>query len=99
MDDPLTQAIGIKWATICAGVVGSILSLRYVRDLSTNRMAFTVIGGTTMTNFVTPVAMYYVGIPELLAPGVSFLIGLCGMSLIGWFLRDPLAWLKAWRGK
>lgn len=99
MDDPLIHALGAKGVTILAGLAGAIVSLRYVKDLSPTRSAITVLSSAVLTTFVTPLATHIFGIPEVLSPGVSFLIGLCGLSLIGWVVSDPLAILKAWRGK
>lgn len=99
MNDPLVDILGAKGATIMAGLLGAIVSLRYVKDLSPSRMALTVLSATVLTTFVTPLTIHFLRLPEVLSPGVSFLIGLCGLSLIGWFIRDPLAILKVWRGK
>lgn len=104
--DPISQYFGVKALTAMAGVIGGVVSLQYVKDLTIWRRAGAVISGGMMAGYFAPWAVHYIGAPAQLEAGAGFFIGLFGMSAAGAGFRifdrireDPLAFWRAFRGK
>lgn len=104
--DSVSQYFGFKALTAMAGVIGGVVSLQYVKDLSIGRRALAVLGGGAMAAYGAPFALHYIGAPAQYEAGAGFFIGLFGMSAAGVMFRlfdhireDPLAFWRAFRGK
>lgn len=104
--DPAAGLLGVKALTALAGVVGGVVSLQYVKDLTVWRRVWAVIGGGAMAAYGAPIALAYMGAPAQLESGAGFFIGLFGMSAAGAIFRiidrvrdDPLAFWRAFRGR
>ena len=65
------------WLTKLAGIVGALVSLRFIQGTWPERLAMAV-GGSLVSLYSTPWAAYKTGLPEGLC---GFLLGLFGMAV------------------
>lgn len=84
MQDQISPMLGIKLASLVAGCAGGVVSLSFLRGLSTLQAVNAVISGMLSAAYLTPAAVVYIGVadyPELEGV-VAFCIGLTCMHLI-----------------
>ncbi len=80
----LLSAIGLKLATFVGGFIGAVVSLKFIdAGMNSWQKATTVLAGSVVAGYVTPVIVDTLGLSEKLEAGIAFLIGLFGMSLAG----------------
>ena len=80
----ITELLGVKLAVVVAGLVGSIASLAYMRDLTPGRAALAVIVGTGCAAYVTPLMMNWLSLTEVAGENAAaFIVGVVGMNLVG----------------
>lgn len=82
MPEPISSAVGVQLLTppVIAGVVGSIVSLRFASHLNWWERLTAVISGAMMAQYCAPVAAYLLRLHEY-QDAVGFFIGLFGLSL------------------
>lgn len=84
MTDPFSSTLSAlfakKFGIIAGGFIGSIISLKFVSDLSMRARAFNVFCGVALAYFTTEAAVDYFGIADY-RDAVACLIGLFGLSL------------------
>jgi len=81
--EQLLSLLGVKnLALLIAGFLGSVLSLKFVADAKTwPQRGFMVLGGTVFAAYVTPVLGNLMGASEPMERGLSFMVGLFGLTL------------------
>lgn len=103
MPDPLTHtglaAVGLKLSCLVASFCGGVVSLSYMKPLSTRQSVLAVLTGLVTGGYGTPVIAYYIFKSDIAPPvetGAAFLIGLTAMNIIPGiiklsevFKRDP----------
>ncbi len=72
------KALLQQYSVELAAVVGSLLGLRYVENLSRATAAASVASGLACAYFITPIALYFFPPPDKIAASVA---GLCGLLL------------------
>lgn len=86
MQDQIHPILGIKLAILVAGCAGGVVSLSYVKRLSTLQSINAVISGMLSAAYLTPAAIIYLNLDIIEYPDlenvVAFFIGLTGMHLI-----------------
>jgi hypothetical protein len=83
MPDPLVHAsyLGLKASYILAGFIGGVVSLSFIKELTTFQAILAVLAGAAGANYLTPTALHLLPwIEEPLA--ASFFIGLTAMNVI-----------------
>ena len=87
--------------TILAGFAGGLVTLRFLGPMPWWERLVLVAGGTVVTYYLTPLAVYILDLPVAFISPVGFLIGVFGMSAIGAALStlsaynaNPLDWLR-----
>lgn len=102
--------VGISKPAAVAGAIGALLSLQYLEQLTRWQRATAVATGFFFCVYVTPIGIgvlhSWLGWSWLTSPhtesGLSFLLGLCGMSAAGTLLKiikvDIRSWLRRWTG-
>jgi len=84
MMDGLGELLGLKMATLVAGLVGSIASLAYMRDLTPGKAGLAVIVGTGCAAYVTPLVMGWMNLTGSSGENAAaFIVGVVGMNLVG----------------
>ncbi len=86
MNEPLNTPegafFGVKFAVLLAGFMGSVVSLSFVRGLTKKQILLAVLVGVACANYVTPIAMHYLGLPREIELGAAFFVGLTAMNFI-----------------
>jgi hypothetical protein len=77
------SAVGLKIATVVGGFFGALVSLKFIEGLTHKQRASTVLAGTLVSAYVTPLAVTYLELTPKLEGGIAFLCGLFGMSFTG----------------
>lgn len=78
------ELLGLKAATLLAGMIGSIASLAYMRDLTPLRAALAVIIGTGCAAYVTPLMEGWMNLSGSNGENAAaFIVGVVGMNLVG----------------
>ena len=78
------EALGLKLAVVVAGLVGSIASLAYMRDLTPGKAGLAVIVGTGCAAYVTPLMMGWLSLSGGSGENAAaFIVGVVGMNLVG----------------
>lgn len=89
------SAIGIKVAALIGGFFGSLVSLKFLDGLSLRQRASTVLAGTLVSAYVTPVLVSYLELSTKLEGGIAFLCGLFGMSFTGAVIKAMPEWVAS----
>lgn len=92
-------ALGLKWGTMVAGFFGALVSLKFIEGLTIWQRATTVLTGTIVSAYVTPVLITYLEVSPKLEGGGAFLCGLFGMSFTGAVIKAMPDWMEALRKK
>lgn len=93
------SAIGIKIGSLVGGFFGSVVSLKFIDGLSIRQRVTTVLAGTAVSAYVTPVLVSYLGLSPKLEGGIAFLCGLFGMSFTGAVIKAMPDWIASLRSK
>ena len=72
---------GFKLSNILGGAVGGLISLNFHEGLTRAQKVTTVFGGWGMAAMLTPSIVDYLQLRPVWNSGLSFLLGLFGMSL------------------
>lgn len=80
----LGELLGLKAATLVAGLIGSVASLAYMRDLTPGKAALAVVVGTGCAAYVTPLVMGWMSLSGGSGENAAaFIVGVVGMNLVG----------------
>lgn len=80
----LAGALGTKKAVMIAGLIGAIISLRFVSEVTSWRSRVTmVVCGFFGASYGTPALAEWMKVSERVESGLAFAIGLLFMSLAG----------------
>jgi hypothetical protein len=77
------SAFGLKVATVVGGFFGALVSLKFIDGLTPKQRGSTVLAGTLVSAYVTPLAVSFLELTPKLEGGIAFLCGLFGMSFTG----------------
>lgn len=107
MADPsggIGSLLGVKYASLIAGLAGAVVSLTYLKELTKWQMVLAVVTGALVAGYITPVVTWYFSLEEVLSNGMSFLIGLTSMNIVPGIMKlsaiikdDPMSLIN--RGK
>lgn len=89
------SSIGIKFAALVGGFFGALVSLKFIDGLSQKQRATTVLAGTLVSAYVTPILVSYLELSPKLEGGIAFLCGLFGMSFTGAVIKALPEWASA----
>jgi len=82
MDQPNELLAGVvKYGTVVAGVLGSVVSLSYTQELTKFRAFTAVAGGAATAVYTAPLICHYLSLPSF-ENAVAFLVGLAAMRAI-----------------
>ena len=74
------EVAGVKVGLLAGGFIGAVLSLRFVAAQTTWEKVCIVCGGTAASVFLTPIITNYINVNASTEYGISFLLGVYGMS-------------------
>lgn len=78
---------GLKAEPAVFGFAGSVISLRYVRNLTPVQAVIAVMIGLVVSVAFTPWVMSYPQVPTAAQNGVAFLFGLTAMNIVPFFVK------------
>lgn len=83
MDQPNDLLVGItKYGAVVAGVLGSVISLSYAKELTKFRAFTAVAGGAITAVYTAPLIRHYLGLSDGYENAVTFLVGLAAMRAV-----------------
>jgi hypothetical protein len=88
-------SLGLKIATLVGGFVGALVSLKFIEGLSVYQRGSTVLAGTMVSAYVTPIVVTYLELTPKMEGGIAFLCGLFGMSFTGAVIKAMPEWVAA----
>jgi hypothetical protein len=91
------SSVGIKVAALIGGFFGALVSLKFVEGLGRGQRATTVLAGTLVSAYVTPLLVTYLELSPKLEGGIAFLCGLFGMSFTGAIIKAMPEWIASLR--
>ncbi|EFO33595.1 peptidase M48, Ste24p [Roseibium sp. TrichSKD4] len=101
----IEQHLGAKVSVMIAGLIGSIVSLTFMRDLTAGRAFLYIVTGTACAIYGTPIVVKWMGITEPIENGAAFLTGLVGMNVLAGlfkiserFRHEPIKTLHSIKG-
>jgi hypothetical protein len=92
-------AVGIKFAALIGGFFGALVSLKFIEGLSVKQRASTVLAGTAVSAYATPVIVNLLELSMTLEGGIAFLCGLFGMSFTGAVIKAMPEYVSALKSK
>jgi hypothetical protein len=92
-------AAGLKFATVIGGFFGALVSLKFIEGLGVWQRGSTVLAGTLVSAYVTPVILSYLELTPKIEGGIAFLCGLFGMSFTGAVIKAMPEWVEAAKAK
>ena len=93
------EALGLKWAPLAAGFFGSLVSLRFIEGLGMWQRGSTVLAGTAVSAYVSPVLIAWLELSPKMEGGIAFLCGLFGMSFAGAVIKSMPEFITAVKEK
>lgn len=81
--DAILASLGLTKGSALGGFFGAVISLRFLEGLSWWKRLSTVIAGTFVAAYVTPLIVLLFDLNVKVESGVAFLVGVFGMSLAG----------------
>ena len=96
---PVLESLGLKYATLAAGFIGALISLKFIEGLSLWQRMSTVLAGMVVAAYCSPLTVEVLGLSAKLEGAVAFLLGLFGMSIAGAATQAIPEWVAAAREK
>lgn len=80
--------LGVSASAMVAGLVGGLMSLSMLPQLTFRKAVAALIGGGACAAYLTPLAVEYAGVGSRnLENGLAFALGIGGMRIIGGILK------------
>ena len=80
--------IGVSTSAMIAGLVGGLMSLSMLPQLTFRKAVAAMIGGAACAAYLTPLAVEWAGLSSRnLENGLAFALGIGGMRIIGGILK------------
>lgn len=84
----ILEHIGISTSALIAGLVGGLMSLSMLPQLTFRKAVAALIGGAACAAYLTPLAVEWAGLSSRnLENGLAFALGIGGMRIIGGILK------------
>jgi hypothetical protein len=88
-----TDELGLKVSTLVAGLIGGVLALSMMPQLTWRKAMTAVIGGGACAAYATPIAAEILGLTSRhLENGLAFILGVIGMNILGGIFRLSERW-------
>lgn len=101
----LYDALGIKADATIAGLIGGVISLSFLRDLTPFKAFLAILTGSACAAYLTPLVVVYFRLGESGEHAAAFLTGLLGMNILAGlfklserFRNEPIKTIKNLKG-
>ena len=78
--------IGVDLAFMLAGLFGGVAFVSKPNDMNNAQKFLTIVTGVGCANYLTPVAIWILHIPEKLGYGMAFILGYMGFKAIEYLI-------------
>jgi hypothetical protein len=95
----MLESLGLKYATLVGGFLGAMVSLKFIEGLGLYQRGTTVLAGTVVSAYCTPIIVSYLELTPKMEGGIAFLCGLFGMSFTGAVIKAMPEWVAAAKDK
>jgi small basic protein len=82
VNGPLETYVGIKLSAVLAGLIGGIVSLSFIRNLTPLKAVFATLTGAASAAYTTPLIVSGFDFGHELENAIAFLTGLLGMNVL-----------------
>lgn len=82
MNGPVETYIGIKLSAVLAGLIGGIVSLSFINNLTLLKAIFAILTGAASAAYITPLIVSGFDLGHELGNAVAFLTGFLGMNVL-----------------
>lgn len=82
MNGPFETYLGIKVGTLIAGLIGAIVSLSFIPNLTWPKAIIAIFTGAASAGYVTPLVIGALEVGPDYEHAVAFLVGLLGMNVL-----------------
>lgn len=93
------SALGFRETTLLGGLVGAILSLKFIPGKNLWQRGSNVAGGMLAAAYIAPFVVSFFSLNAKLEAGFAFLIGLYGMTIASALLEQITPTVQALREK
>ena len=83
----ILQDLGFDFALMLAGLFGGIAFVSKPNEMNRAQKLLTVITGVSSANYLTPIAMYFMKLPNQFGFALGFLIGFSGLKSIEMIIK------------
>lgn len=93
MQNPWTDELGFKVSSLVAGLVGGVLALSMMPQLTFRKAVAAVLGGGACAAYATPVVAEFLALTSRhIENGLAFVLGVIGMNLLGGLFKLSERW-------
>lgn len=82
MNGPVETYLSIKVSAVVAGVIGGVISLSFIRDLTLLKAFFAILTGAASAGYITPLIVNGFDLALELEHAVAFLNGFLAMNVL-----------------
>lgn len=87
MNGPVEAFIGVKISAVVAGVIGGIVSLSFIQNLTPWKAFIAIVTGAASAAYLTPLVVTWFSFGAEVEHAVAFFSGLLGMNLLAGFFK------------
>ncbi len=87
MNGPAEAYLGIKFSATFAGLVGALISLRFIQGLTWYLALASTLSGAAAASYLTPMVVVAVQAGPGMENAIAFVIGLIGMNVIAGIVK------------
>lgn len=80
--DALLAVLGLKPGAVLSGLLGSLISYRFFREMGTAERSITIISGVPLAVYCGPLIADVLGMSHKGEIGITFLTGALGISIL-----------------
>ncbi len=93
MSSPWTDELGLKVSSLVAGLIGGVLALSMMPQLTFRKAVAAVLGGGACAAYATPVVAELLNLTSRhVENGLAFVLGVIGMNLLGGLFKLSEQW-------
>ena len=90
---PWTDELGVKVSSLVAGLVGGVMALSMMPQLTFRKALAAVIGGGACAAYAPPIIVELISLDNRnLENGLAFVLGVVGMNILGGLFKISEKW-------
>lgn len=81
------KGLGIEIAIIIAGLFGALASVSKEKKMTFFEKFISIIVGGAVSNYITPIVVYWTNAGENTKYGIAFILGYTGLKSVEWIIE------------